>query len=72
MGPLVITAPHLAAELRRRRACRRALVEQLEQIQTNTTTWVPDDLRRAPTGLLVLAAMNLTSHSADPEETAFS
>ena len=59
MDPLVITAPHLAAELRRRRGCRRALVEQLEQ--TDDTTWVPDDLRRAPTNLLVLAAMNLAN-----------
>ncbi len=63
MDALVISAPHLAAELRRRR-CRRALVEQLEQ--TNDTTWVPDDLRRAPTNLLVLAAMNLANkHASD-------
>ena len=61
MGPLVITAPSLAAELRRRRACRRALVEQLEQSDSTATTWVPDDLRRAPTNILVLAAMNLAN-----------
>ena len=64
---VVINAPHLAAELRRRRACRRALVEQLEQVQDDRTTWVPDDLRRAPTNLLVLAAMNLTGRAPHAE-----
>ncbi len=62
MDTLVITAPRLAAELRRRRACRRALVEQLEH--TSGTTWVPDDLRRAPTSVLVLAAMNIANKPA--------
>ena len=66
MHPVVITAPHLAAELRRRRAGRRALVEELER--SEDTTWVPDDLRRAPTNLLVLAAMTLSARHPRPNE----
>jgi len=56
---MVIDAPHLAAELRRRRTVRRELADRVEQ--SSGTTWVPDNLKRAPTELLVLAAMNLTS-----------
>jgi hypothetical protein len=67
VASVVIDAPHLAAELRRRRACRRALVERLEQLEDDNTTWVPDDIRRAPTNLLVLAAMNLTGRAPTPD-----
>ncbi|MGH9189730.1 MAG: hypothetical protein ACRD0Q_06830 [Acidimicrobiales bacterium] len=52
----------LASELRRRRVGPRSMVDALESV--DRTTWVLGELRTAPTSLLVLAAMSLTSGRA--------
>lgn len=61
----------LATELRRRKVGPRAMVDALATV--NESTWVLGELRSAPTSLLVLAAMSLTSHtstgSAGPSST---
>jgi hypothetical protein len=48
----------LASELRRRRVRPRAMLEALGRAPCST--WVPGDLRGAPTPLLVLAALSMT------------
>lgn len=52
----------LATELRRRKIGPRSLVDELATV--NRSTWVLGDLRTAPTSLLVLAAISLTSHTS--------
>lgn len=49
----------LASELRRRRVRPRAMLDALGRAPCST--WVPGDLRGAPTPLLVLAALSLTA-----------
>lgn len=49
----------LASELRRRRVGPRSMVEELDLV--DQSTWVLGDLRSAPTSLLVLAALSLTT-----------
>ena len=55
---MVVNGTTLARELRRRRAGRRAMVASLNR--ADRSTWVPGDVRTAPTELLVLAALSLT------------
>jgi|GraSoiStandDraft_46_1057282.scaffolds.fasta_scaffold365643_1 hypothetical protein len=58
-----VEAAKLASELRRRRVRPRAMVDALEAV--DRSTWVVgDDLRHAPTSILVLAALSLTSDPA--------
>lgn len=52
----------LATELRRRRVGPRSMVAALHGV--TRSTYVMGDLRSAPTSLLVLAAMSLTSEPA--------
>jgi predicted metal-binding protein len=52
----------LATELRRRRVRPRSMVAALDSV--DRSTYVMGDLRSAPTSLLVLAAMSLTSRPA--------
>jgi hypothetical protein len=54
---MVVDSTALAHELRRRRTGRPALLASL--IRTDQETWLPGDLRKVPTGLLVLAAMSM-------------
>ena len=54
-----VHATVLASELRRRRVGAGAIVSALDSV--NESTYVLGDLRDAPTSLLVLAAMSLTS-----------
>ena len=56
-----VMAATLASELRRRRVGPRSMVDALGAV--NASTWVLGDLRSAPTSLLVLAAISLTSES---------
>ena len=50
----------VAAELRRRRVGRPALVAALcDATSATRSTWLPGDLRAVPTSLLVLAALSL-------------
>jgi hypothetical protein len=57
-----VEAAKLASELRRRRVGPRSMVEALEGV--DRSTWVLGDLRNAPTSILVLAALSLTSDPA--------
>jgi len=57
-----VEAAKLATELRRRRVGPRSMVEALEGV--DRSTWVLGDLRNAPTSILVLAALSLTSDPA--------
>ena len=54
-----VHAAVLASELRRRRVGARSVMSALDTV--NRTTYVLGDLREAPTSLLVLAALSLTS-----------
>ncbi len=54
-----VEAAKLASELRRRRVGPRSMVVALEAV--DRSTWVVGELRSAPTSLLVLAALSLTS-----------
>jgi len=54
-----VDAATLASELRRRRVGPRSMVEALHGV--DNSTWVVGELRKAPTSLLVLAALSLTS-----------
>ena len=54
-----VDASMLAGELRRRRVGPRYLVDALDCV--DRSTWVLGELRTAPTSLLVLAAISLTS-----------
>lgn len=57
-----VDAIMLASELRRRRVGPRSMVDALESV--DRSTWVLGELKTAPTSLLVLAAMSLTSGRA--------
>jgi hypothetical protein len=57
-----VHAAVLASELRRRRVGAGSIVSALDTV--NGSTYVLGDLRDAPTSLLVLAAMSLTSGRA--------
>ncbi len=57
-----VNAAMLASELRRRRVGPRSMVQALHGVEHST--WVVGDLRSAPTSLLVLAALSLTSDRA--------
>jgi len=55
-----VEAAKLASELRRRRVRPRSMVDALAGV--DRSTWVLGELRSAPTSLLVLAALQLTSN----------
>ena len=58
-----VHAAVLASELRRRRVrSARTVMSALESV--NRSTYILGDIREAPTSLLVLAALNLTSETA--------
>ena len=59
-----VRADMLASELRRRRVGPRSMVQALYSV--DHSTWVVGDLRSAPTSLLVLAALSLTSSRTGP------
>jgi protein-L-isoaspartate O-methyltransferase len=54
-----VHATVLASELRRRRVGARKVMSALEAV--NRETYIMGDLRDAPTSLLMLAALSLTS-----------
>jgi hypothetical protein len=54
-----VHAAVLASELRRRRVGARSVTSALDSV--NRSTYILGELREAPTSLLVLAALNLTS-----------
>ena len=54
-----VHAAVLASELRRRKVGARNVMSALETV--NRETYIMGDLREAPTSLLVLAALSLTS-----------
>ena len=56
-----VHAAVLASELRRRKVGARNVMSALETV--NRETYIMGDLRDAPTSLLVLAALSLTSGS---------
>ena len=60
-----VRADMLASELRRRRVGPRSMVQALYSV--DHSTWVVGDLRTAPTSLLVLAALSLTSSRTGPD-----
>jgi hypothetical protein len=59
-----VQAAVLASELRRRRVGAGAIMSALDSV--NGSAYVLGDLREAPTSLLVLAALSLTSGSHAP------
>jgi len=54
-----VHAAALASELRRRKVGARSVTSALETV--NRSTYILGELREAPTSLLVLAALSLTS-----------
>ncbi len=56
---MVVDGSMLATELRRRRVRPRSVANGVQAVQRST--WIAGDLRAAPTSLLVLAALNLTT-----------
>ena len=56
-----VHATVLATELRRRKVSARSVTSALETV--NGSTYIMGDLREAPTSLLVLAALSLTSRA---------
>jgi hypothetical protein len=56
---MVVNGLMLANELRRRRVGSRSMVDEVELL--NRSTYVMGELRTAPTGLLLLAAMSMTA-----------
>ena len=60
-----VHAAVLASELRRRKVGARSVTSALETV--NRTTYIMGELREAPTSLLVLAALSLTSETAARE-----
>lgn len=54
-----VHAAELASELRRRRVDARSVMSALDTV--NRSTYIMGEIRDAPTSLLVLAALNLTS-----------
>jgi hypothetical protein len=61
---MVVDGTMLASELRRRRGAPRSLAASVAG--SGGQTWVPGDLRSAPTSQLVLAAFALTGAEAHP------
>ncbi len=59
-----VHAAVLASELRRRRVGARSVMSALDTI--NRSTYIMGELRDAPTSLLVLAALSLTSAAEQP------
>ncbi len=59
-----VHATVLASELRRRKAGSRSVTSALETV--NRSAYILGDLRDAPTSLLVLAALSLTSGIQGP------
>lgn len=59
---MVVDGPTLATELRRRRV-PRSVIDDVAAVRRST--WIAGDLRAAPTSLLVLAALTLSSPSAE-------
>ncbi len=57
-APMFVNGSMLASELRRRRVGSRSMVDQVESL--DESTYVMGELRTAPTGLLLLAAMSMT------------
>ncbi len=57
-----VHAAVLASELRRRKVGARTVMSALESV--NRSTYILGDIREAPTSLLVLAALNLTSEAS--------
>ena len=57
-----VHATVLATELRRRKVGARKVMSDLATV--NRSTYITGDLREAPTSLLVLAALSLTSGPA--------
>jgi hypothetical protein len=55
---VVVDGVMLASELRRRRV-PRSVAESVRDVQRQT--WIAGDLRAAPTSLLVLAALTMSS-----------
>jgi hypothetical protein len=62
---MVVNGSMLASELRRRRVRPRSLANSVQGVRRSTRL-LGDDLRTAPTSLLVLAAMNLAGPPAAP------
>jgi hypothetical protein len=56
---MVVDGSMLASELRRRRVRPRSVADGVRVVQRST--WIAGDLRAAPTSLLVLAALTLTT-----------
>ncbi len=56
-----VHAAVLASELRRRRVGARSVTSALDTV--NRSTYILGELREAPTSLLVLAALSLTSET---------
>lgn len=56
-----VHAAALASELRRRRVGARSVMSALDTV--NRSTYVMGDLRDAPTSLLMLAALSLTTET---------
>ncbi len=54
-----VHAAVLASELKRRKVGARSVMSALESV--NRSTYILGDIREAPTSLLVLAALNLTT-----------
>jgi hypothetical protein len=55
---MFVNGSMLASELRRRRVGSRTMVDEVEAV--NESAYVMGELRTAPTGLLLLAAMSMT------------
>ena len=55
---MLVDGSMIATELRRRRHKPRSVADGIETV--DRATWIPGDLRAAPTALLVLAAVTLT------------
>jgi hypothetical protein len=59
----------LASELRRRRVRPRSVADSVQVVQRQT--WIAGDLKAAPTSLLVLAALTLTTaEEGGPERSS--
>ena len=56
---MVVNGEMLASELRRRRIRPRSMADDVAVVERST--WIAGDLRAAPSSLLVLAALSLTS-----------
>ena len=65
-----VHAALLASELRRRKVGARSVTSALDTV--NRTTYILGDLREAPTSLLVLAALSLTSATEQRRGTGLS